>query len=141
MIDYRQIGRDRLLNQSSESTIPLEAWDDFPLFFTTEYLVRDVEAEVGFYAYALGLDFLSLAEDYVIVKNPDSSTFSFKYSAEASPPAIKLQWFTKELDRVIEVTKQRRIEYDMIHVSEIQRLIRMYSPGGMTLEIWSGDES
>lgn len=141
MIDYSQIGRDRLLNQPSETTIPLEAWDDFPLFFTTEYLVSDIAAEVGFYAHALGLDFLSLAEDYVIVKNPDGSTFSFKYSEEALPAAIKLQWFTKALDRVIEVIKERRIEFDMIHVSDIQRLIRLHSPGGMTLEIWSGDES
>lgn len=121
--------------------LPMKDWDDFPLRFTTEYLVKDFLAEVEFYQSIMGFNFLSLDEEYAIVLNPDGSTFSFQAcSVQQDVSSFKLQWFTQELDEVIEALKERRVAFEIIQHSSIQRFIRFFSPGQVCLEIWSGAE-
>lgn len=128
-------------NQKNTAQLPFQPWEDFPLFFTVEYPVQNFPEEVRFWSDIFGVEFLSLDDSYAIVRNQDGSTFSFKQKDNPSPITdIRIQWFTDQLDSVLQVLDERSAVYEIIRNSEIQRFARMQSPGGMTVEIWSGAE-
>lgn len=142
-MNYQEIGSEIMKQQLliSNKTIPLVLWDDFSLFFTIEYGVNDFEAEVGFYRHVFGFDFLSVSQEYAIVKHPDNNwTFSFKKVEETHPASIKLQLFTKDLNSVETYIKESSADYTIINHSDHQRIIRVMSPNNYIVEVWSGWE-
>ena len=139
-MDYASVGSKRIREETSNQTsLPLHAWNDFPLFFTVEYPVKDFTAEVGFWTQVFGADFLSLSDDYAIVQNRNGSTFSFK-KREASAPDICIQWFTRELDTVLHTLEEREADFKIKRNSDIQRYAELVTPNGIIVEIWSGAE-
>lgn len=139
----RERGR-KLIEQPEHETpmIPLKVWEDFPLRFTVEYPVKDFEAEVGFWAEAFGLRFMSLNDEYAICTDEAYSfTFSFQAAFEAVDLShIKLQWFTDQLDDAIAALEQREVPHHVYFRSSSQRYIRTKSPAGVIVEVWSGME-
>lgn len=142
-MDFHRIGKQRMRAEGDRpSPLPYQPWENFPLFFTVEYPVSDFAAEVGFWTRVFGADFLSLSDDYAIVENMDGSTFSFKQQVGiAAAPVIRLQWFTDGFASLLQVLDERNVSYEILQNSAIQRFARLHTPGGITVEIWSGDES
>ena len=138
---YTELGKKRIADESVD-TMPLRMtpWDDFPLRLTVEYPAEHFEAEVGFWTHVFGAPFLSLNEEHAIVQTGDGSTFSFIRRPVSNAPDIRIQWFTHELDRITEALDARGVTYDVVRSSDIQRLLRMKTPNGIVVEIWSGAE-
>ena len=142
--ELRASGNERIKNPDhSNPIVPLKPWQDFPLRFTVEYPVTDFPLEVGFWAEKLGLHFLSLDSEYAICTDTTNSfTFSFQSSEKTYDlAAIKIQWFTDDLNEAISFLNERGVSYQLHTKSAVQRFVRFHSPAGITVEIWSGDES
>lgn len=140
-MDYATIGLKRIREGISDRTpLPFHAWKDFPLYFTVKYPVKNFPAEVGFWTQVFGAEFLSLSEDYAIVQNEDGSTFSFKQRDANAPEEIRIQWFTDELDSVLQSLSERNAAYEIQRNSDIQRFAGLVTPNGVKVEIWSGAE-
>lgn len=133
-MDYATIGLKRIREGISDRTpLPLHAWKDFPLYFTVEYPVKNFPAEVGFWTQVFGAEFLSLSEDYAIVQNEDGSTFSFKQRDANAPEEIRIQWFTDELDSVLQSLSERNAAYEIRRNSDIQRFAGLVTPNGVVV--------
>lgn len=142
---FEQRGKEILggLTRHEADSLPLREWKDFDLRFAVEYPAYHFAAEVGFWALVMGLEFLSVDPTYVICTNAAHSfTFAFKPNdTEVDLSSLRLQWFTDGLDEVIADLKQRGAAYTLISHSPNQRIIRLHSPSGMPVEIWSGWEA
>lgn len=122
--------------------LPLIPWRDFDLRFAFEYPAHRYEAELGFWAKAMGLRFLSIDKDYAICTN-DSHAYTFALRRAELPfdlSPMRIQWFTDGLDGVLESLNKRGTDHHLIRHSAVQRYAKLLSPSGMPVEIWSGNE-
>lgn len=141
---FREIGRQRIAQPEHDTPmIPLTPWRDFPLRFTVEYPVKDFALEVGFWSGMLGLRFLVLDGQYAVCTDAANSfTFSFQATETAHDLShIKIQWFTEALDDAVAYLTEKQVDFAMVQHSDRQRFVRFRSPAGVTVEVWSGDES
>lgn len=140
---WRGIGQKLLAGENPpQRYLPFQAWKDFDLRFTVEYPVFDMAAELGFYRDVIGIDFLSVDPAYAILTDP---AHSFTFSLQAADQQydlsmLKVQWFTDSFDAVCS-TVEARTKKVAIEKTGVQRILRLHSPAGVCVEIWSGDET
>lgn len=143
--EFRRLGQQSIEDGGHDSDmVRLQWWTDVPLKHTIEYQVADFAAEVGFYRSVFGFPFLSLTEDYALCHGTDwTFSFSFRPAADSRPPDLsflKLQFYVANLDEVAAALTARQQDHEITEDSPGQRVIHFSTPGGLPVEIWSGDE-
>ncbi len=145
-MDFHDIGREIFKKQllAPKEYIPLKKWEDFPLYFTVEYSVRDFFKELGFWRYVFGMEFLSVSDDYAILKHPENTwTFSIKKDTSRESvdlSNIKVQMFTDRLDQAEKFLQSSKVHYTIKEQSKNQRYIELQSPNNCFIQVWSGWE-
>ncbi len=141
---FKSIGESLISGADTpvSTPLPITVWRDFDLRFTVEYPAVHYAAEVGFWASIMGLQFLSLDSTYAICTDQAHSfTFSFKPADHANDLGLlRIQWFTDGLERVAASLSDRKATFEIVPHSDHQRFIRLHSPSGMPVEVWSGWE-
>lgn len=140
----RQIGETTINTEShAVESLPMQRWTDFPLHFSVEYKVKDYAAEIGFWVQTFGVTLLSIDDEYALLTDADRTfTISIKADYVAHDVSgFSLQWFTDNLGDTTDALDARGIAYETYYQSSNQRFVRLQTPAGVNVEIWSGHES
>lgn len=128
---------------SGNEMLPFSWWKEVDWKQTFQYPVVDFFTEVGFYLDTLGFKTAALSEDYALFTTPkEEFAFSFmKTDVGVDLSPFRLQFFTDDLDAILEEIKARGVQTRIFEGSPVQRVIGFTAPSGLPIEVWSGDES
>lgn len=139
----RAIGKEAIINDGTHnfSLIPLrQNGVVFQQMF--EYPVADFEAEVGFYAGALGFSTIALTDDYTLFKHPEHGyCISFRKDVDLPAPStigLKILFMTKDIPQADTHLDQTCLvpNREIRNGSPVQQVISFSTPAGVAVEIW-----
>lgn len=138
---WKELGESALNHGTAgNDLLPFTWWTDVDWKQTFQYPVTDLFAEVGFFLDVFGFSMAAFSDDYALFTTPrEEFAFSaMKQNDHMDLSAFRLQFFTDNLDGILQELENRNAQPRIFEGAPKQRVLALTSPAGLPIEVWSG---